>query len=214
MTDTSTPNVLSSSHIAALKADLGRIDKALKALDVKAQSNDYFKDVATKIRGVVPALQNTVTRLEGKVGKTDRKDAADTMKKLGDLANYAVAQSKKTATTSYYYGTKKFPSEDALQTAIKKLMPENTRSYLSQAFRDVTSKGSPKDAASAGPGVKHASSGDGENSASLFFKREEKDGGLEVAYRVVGVGSHHKSGGYIIHASTTPKLPVGKVFKL
>ena len=214
MADMKTPNILSTSHIDALKADLGRIDKALKALDVKGGSNDYFKNVAAKIRTEVPALKSKVQKLEENIGTADKSTAADTQKKLGNLANYAFAQTKKTATVSYFYGKQRYASQDALQTELKKRMPQNTQSYLSQAFNDVVGKASPKDAAKVGPGVKHASSGDGENSATLFFTREIKNDGLEQIYRVVGVGSHHKSGGYIIHDSTTPKLPKGKVFKL
>lgn len=210
-------DVLTSQHIESLNAVVKHAEKALKVLETKSkQKIEYFEDSYADLTKKKDTLEGRIDKIKEGVARLPRTDPSflGLVKDLSVFAKEVEAESKKQPVLTYYFGKAKVGNPAALEAKVKGELPAPSKGNASQAVNDAVA-GKGKDAAKAGSGVKHASSGvKGVSSATVFFTHEEVNKGLETILTIVGVGSHKGGSSYDIHWSSTSKLKEGSVFEL
>ncbi len=215
-------DVLTSQHIASMKAALNVPEKHLQKLETLTRADDpapfYTKSLAD-LQAIKAALNGRINKLEEGVGRTLRKDSsvASLIQDIMAYSKKAEADSNRQHEMKYFLGTSQVSSLGALEGKIKEKLPATAKGQAGQALSDVLGKENVKDAGKAGTGVKHASAGNKNvknASCSLFFTRKEEDEGMTTVIKIVGIGSHSGSSSYLIHWSSVNSLVVGSDFKL
>lgn len=215
-------DVVTSQHIASMRAALAVPDKYIKKLETLTKVDEpaafYTKSLAA-LGEIKAALNERINKLEEGVGRTLRKDSSvnSIIQDVMAYAKRAEADSNRQHEMKYFFGQSQVTSTGALENKIKEQLPATAKGQAGQALSDVLGKDNVKDAAKAGAGVKHASAGNKNvknASCSLFFTRKEEDDGMTTVIRIVGVGSHSGSSSYLIHWSCVNALEEGKDFKL
>jgi hypothetical protein len=215
-------DVLTSQHIASMKAALNVPEKHLKKLETLASANDpapFYAKSLDALQKTKEALSKRITKLEEGVGKTLRKDSAvnSTIQDIMSYSKKAEADSSRQHEMKYFLGSSGVSSLGALEGKIKEKLPTTAKGQAGQALSDVLGKENVKDAGKAGTGVKHASAGNKNvknASCSLFFTRKEEDEGMSTVIKIVGIGSHSGPSSYLIHWSSVNTLVEGSDFKL
>lgn len=208
--------VVTSDNLTSLRAVLAKAEKSsLATIKVRGGTTPYFAKVHTELVEREDALKERITKMEDQVGRMSRKDpaVANLIKAVTEWAKVADVEAKRQPATVYVYGKTVVPNSKALEQKVKGSLSANDASCVTKTVGKAV-KGDAKDASKFGAGMRHASSGDGTKSCTIFFTRESRKGGLEDVVTIHAVGGHEGSSSYRITESFVSTLPKGKVATL
>jgi hypothetical protein len=214
---TSPDAVVTKTDVASWEKEIKKADRPLQIMDAKAKDFAYFKDAHTHFSAQREQLLTRIKSMGTDPNPPKTTDAS--VKKLtADIATYvkqADQSCKKQHELHYLFGPKQVNNYTALESEIKKVLPQNDQPFVSQAVNDAI-KGQAKAANSVEAGMRHASSGTPrKGSCALFFTRDDKQGGLVTELKIHAV-ANHKGGGadYVVVKSFNAKLKEGNPVRL
>src|SRR5882724_5802533 len=144
-------DVLTSQHIASMKAALNVPEKHLKKLETLMGAKDpapFYAKALDALQKTKEALSARIDKLEEGVGKTLRKDSAvnSTLQDIMGYSKKAEADSSRQHEMKYFLGASQVSSVSGLEGKIKEKLPTTAKGQAGQALSDVLGKENVKDA--------------------------------------------------------------------